>query len=205
MAPASFVLGRHSQVTAQNANRAGAKGPLQPETKAVTSHTQPQLFHPRADGDPLGCSAPSHAAILAYRREVSLLEFSVQTGSQPEVSYLENTLSDQLLGSRPHPDATALLYFHRLPPLLYRPQRLPLPDQLKSLCSLALPSQAWSLGDKWLQGWRNTSLGAIHPASFSLFVQSEETGLQRSMIPRLTIKPAQPGPDLFILLVFGLP
>ena len=93
-APASFVLGSHSQVSAQNANWAGAKGPLQPETKAVTSHTQPQLFHPRADSVPLGCSAPSRTAILVYPGDVSLLEFLVQTGSQPEVSYLENTLSD---------------------------------------------------------------------------------------------------------------
>lgn len=172
----------------------------------MTSHTQPQLFHPRADSVPLGCSAPSRTAILVYPGEVSLLEFLVQTGSQPEVSYLDNTLSDQLLDSHPHPDGTALLYFHRLPSLLYRPQWLPLPDQLKSLCSLALPSQACSLGDKWLKGWRNINLEAIHPASFSLFVQSEETRLQRSMIPWLTIKPIQPGPDLFVLLLlFRLP
>lgn len=39
-------------------------GPLQSETKPITSHTQPKLFHTQADRVPLGCSAPAHTAPL---------------------------------------------------------------------------------------------------------------------------------------------
>lgn len=126
VAPASFVLGRHSQVTAQNANRAGAKEPLQPETKAVTSHTHSpncstheQTVTPW-DAQPL----PTQQSWLTVRGSHCLSSQSRQAPSLRSATW--RTLCQTSCLARPHPDATALLYFHRLPPLLYRPQRLPL-------------------------------------------------------------------------------
>lgn len=96
----------------QNASRAGAKEP-QPETKAVTSHTQPQLFHPQAC--PLGVTlAPSTQLNPGLPQEVSLLSSFPDRAPSLQSASGERT-SDQLPSSAPPSGCHSATLFPQAP------------------------------------------------------------------------------------------
>lgn len=165
-AAASSVLSS-SQVTAQNANWAGAKG---------LSNLRPRLSHPTrspgcADGVPLGCSAPPTQLSCPNWGGLPL----ISRCRCSQAHSLENALPHWLPGSHRGPDGTVLLYFHGTPSLLCSLQWLPIPTYSKP--SAVLPTFSVPLtGKHMVMVGNSASPGAGCSASVSPFVQREEAG-----------------------------
>lgn len=123
VALASSVLSG-SQVTAQNANGAGAMGfsNLRPRPSHPT-HSPGCSTHKQTGSPWVAWPPPTQLSCLSPGSHPTY--FLVQPGIQPEVNYLENALPHQLPGSHPSPGGARSFYFHRAPPWLHSLHWLP--------------------------------------------------------------------------------